>query len=114
MFRQAAAIGFARIERRHAAAAPGERRLQLRYRRAVLRGARRAALAHAVGVGRGTDLLLYLACVTFLFTTIGLHLRLAGLRDQYVALARQIAIDQASARERSHLSGDRPFSSHAS
>jgi hypothetical protein len=55
------------------------------------------AVAHVVGVGRGADLLLYLACVTFLFTTIGLHLRLASLRDQYVALAREIAIDRAAA-----------------
>ena len=34
-------------------------------------------VAHAVGVGRGTDLVVYVLCVTFLFTTIGLHLRLA-------------------------------------
>ena len=54
------------------------------------------AVAQQVGVGRGADLLLYLACVTFLFTTIGLHLRLAALRDEYVALARQVAIDQAA------------------
>ena len=55
------------------------------------------SIAHVVGVGRGADLVFYLACVTFLFTTIGLHLRLAALKDQYVALARQYAIDQATA-----------------
>lgn len=63
------------------------------------------SVAHAVGVGRGTDLLLYLACITFLFTTIGLHLRLAALRDQHVALARQIAIDQAAAQVTAQVTG---------
>jgi hypothetical protein len=52
-------------------------------------------VAHVVGVGRGTDLVVYLLCVTFLFTTIGLHLRLASLNDKYVELARRIALDGA-------------------
>ena len=39
-------------------------------------------VAHAVGVGRGTDLVVYVLCVTFLFTTIGLHLRLATMHDR--------------------------------
>ena len=54
-------------------------------------------VANAVGVGRGTDLIVYLLCVAFLFTTIGLHLRLAALHDRFVELARRVAIDEASA-----------------
>lgn len=52
-------------------------------------------VAHAVGVGRGTDLVVYLLCVAFLFTTIGLHLRLAAMHDKYVELARQVALNAA-------------------
>ena len=51
--------------------------------------------ANAVGVGRGTDLLLYLLCVTFLFTTIGLHMRLAAMHDKFVELSRRIALSEA-------------------
>ena len=51
--------------------------------------------AHAVGVGRGTDLLLYLLCVAFLFTTIGLHMRLAALHDRFVELSRRLALSEA-------------------
>ncbi|WP_051246599.1 DUF2304 domain-containing protein [Nocardioides halotolerans] len=54
-------------------------------------------VAHAVGVGRGTDLVVYLLCVAFLFTTIGLHLRLAAMHDKYVELARQVALGAARA-----------------
>jgi hypothetical protein len=49
-------------------------------------------VANAVGVGRGTDLLLYLLCVAFLFTSIGLYMRLARINDKYVELARQVAL----------------------
>jgi hypothetical protein len=54
-------------------------------------------VANSVGVGRGTDLLVYLLCVTFLFTTIGLHMRLAAVHDKYVELARRVALDEARA-----------------
>jgi hypothetical protein len=52
-------------------------------------------VAHAVGVGRGTDLVVYALCVTFLFTTIGLHMRLAALNDRFVDLARRVALNEA-------------------
>jgi hypothetical protein len=54
-------------------------------------------VAQAVGVGRGADLLLYLLCVTFLFVTIGLHLRLTEMHDRYVELARRLALHEADA-----------------
>jgi hypothetical protein len=55
-------------------------------------------VAQAVGVGRGTDLVLYLLCVTFLFVTIALYLRLNEMHDRYVELARQLALHEADPR----------------
>jgi len=57
-------------------------------------------VAELVGVGRGTDLVLYVLAVTFLFVTIGLHMRLAEMHDKYVALARQLALHEAEAAGR--------------
>jgi len=52
-------------------------------------------IANLVGVGRGADLVLYLLVVTFLFTTIGLYLRLSEMHERYVELARQLALHEA-------------------
>lgn len=57
-------------------------------------------LAQLVGVGRGTDLVLYVLCVTFLFVTISLYLRLGQLHDRQVELARRYAILEAQQRQR--------------
>ena len=51
--------------------------------------------AALVGVGRGTDLLLYALCVAFLFVTIALYLRLNEMHDRYVELARRLALHEA-------------------
>lgn len=53
-------------------------------------------VAKAVGVGRGADLLLYLLCITFLFVTIGLYMRLTEMHDRYVELARRLALHEAN------------------
>ena len=58
------------------------------------------AVANAVGVGRGTDLVLYVLCVTFLFVTIAQNLRIAELRDRTVELARKQALLEAELHER--------------
>lgn len=55
-------------------------------------------LAQAVGVGRGTDLVLYVLCVTFMFVTIALYLRLGELHDKLVELARRHALLEAEVR----------------
>lgn len=52
-------------------------------------------MAHLVGVGRGTDLVLYALVIAFLFSTLGLYQRLRKLEDRYVELSRSIAIDEA-------------------
>ncbi|WP_370249993.1 DUF2304 family protein [Nocardioides sp.] len=60
-------------------------------------------VAQLLGVGRGADLLLYVLCVTFLFVTIGLYLRLGQLHDRQVELARRHALLEA---EVARLRGD--------
>ena len=62
---------------------------------AVMRPDDLSALARLVGVGRGTDLVLYALVIAFLFSTLGLYQRLRKLEDRYVELARRIAIDEA-------------------
>lgn len=48
--------------------------------------------ANLVGVGRGTDLVLYVLVVAFLFTTAGQHQKLAELDDRAAALTRALAL----------------------
>jgi hypothetical protein len=52
-------------------------------------------LANALGVGRGTDLLLYLLVLVFLGYTASSYLRFRGLETQITQLARRIALDEA-------------------
>lgn len=52
-------------------------------------------VAGLLGVGRGTDLVLYLLCVAFLFVTVALYQRLNEMHDRYVELARQLALYEA-------------------
>ncbi len=67
---------------------------------AVLVPSALTAVAKAVGVGRGTDLVLYILSVTFLFVTISLYLRLGQQHDRQVELARRFAIMEAELRQR--------------
>ena len=52
-------------------------------------------VANFVGVGRGTDLVLYLVTIAFLFVSIALYRRLADLENRFVILARRLAIGEA-------------------
>lgn len=54
--------------------------------------------AHLVGVQRGTDLLLYVFVMMFLFTTLASYQRLHQVESQLVQLTREVAL-QESARE---------------
>ena len=60
-------------------------------------------VAQAVGVGRGADLVLYTLCVTFMFVSIALYLRLSEHHDKMVELARRHALLEAEF----HASQDR-------
>ncbi|RNL64247.1 DUF2304 domain-containing protein [Nocardioides marmoriginsengisoli] len=48
--------------------------------------------AHLVGVKRGTDLLLYIFVMTFLFTTLATYQRLHRVERQLVELTRELAL----------------------
>ncbi|KRF07644.1 hypothetical protein ASG88_02115 [Nocardioides sp. Soil777] len=54
--------------------------------------------ANLVGVGRGTDLVLYLVSVTFGFYVVNQYLRGQESRDQLHQLARRIAVLEALER----------------
>ena len=52
------------------------------------------ALANLVGVGRGTDLLLYVLIIVFLGFMATSYVRFRGLEFQITQLARRIALDE--------------------
>ena len=62
---------------------------------AVLRPADTTRAAHMVGVGRGTDLVLYALVVAFLSFTVTTYLRFRDLETNYTRLARRIALSEA-------------------
>jgi hypothetical protein len=55
------------------------------------------SLANAVGVGRGTDLLLYLFIVVMLGYMASTYLRFRGVETQITLLSRRIALDEVGA-----------------
>jgi hypothetical protein len=52
--------------------------------------------AHLVGVKRGTDLVLYLFVMMFLFTTLATYQRLHQLEKQNIELTRELALQAAA------------------
>ncbi|GAB2999214.1 DUF2304 family protein [Saccharothrix stipae] len=64
---------------------------------AVVRPVEVSKVAEFVGVGRGTDLLLYALVVAFGFQTINTYLRFKELELRYARLARAIALRNAEA-----------------
>ena len=52
-------------------------------------------VASWVGVGRGTDLVLYALVVAFLSFTVTTYLRFRDLETNYTRLARKIALSEA-------------------
>lgn len=59
---------------------------------AVLRPDDLTVLANFVGVDRGTDLLLYVVVVAFLFTTLSTWIRFREQELRYARLARAVAL----------------------
>jgi hypothetical protein len=55
------------------------------------------AVANALGVGRGADLLIYLSIVTGLFVSLLLYSRIQRLERDQTELVRQIALERAKA-----------------
>ena len=56
-------------------------------------------VAHLVGVGRGTDLVLYVAVVAFSFVTVMLYQRMHSMETQITTLARELALARGEQRE---------------
>ncbi len=56
-------------------------------------------VANAVGVGRGTDLVLYVLVMVFVFTAIGTSQRIHHLERQITLLVRELAIDRVEQPE---------------
>lgn len=52
-------------------------------------------VAHAVGIGRGADLLIYLWIVLSLFVALRLHLQLRAQHESITLLARALALREA-------------------
>jgi hypothetical protein len=52
-------------------------------------------IARVVGVGRGTDMVLYALVVAFLSFTLTTYLRFRDLETRYTTLARRLALDEA-------------------
>jgi hypothetical protein len=52
-------------------------------------------IARLVGVGRGTDMVLYALVVAFLSFTLTTYLRFRDLQTRFTTLARRLALDEA-------------------
>jgi hypothetical protein len=67
-------------------------------------------VANAIGVGRGTDLVLYVSVMVFLFTSVSLYQRVSSLDEQITELTRQLALlsAQESTLRRPEHHDDRP------
>ncbi|WP_228554990.1 DUF2304 domain-containing protein [Catenulispora pinisilvae] len=54
------------------------------------------SVAHKVGVGRGTDLVLYALAVAFVFVSVNTYFRLKTQESRFTELARVIAVRDAT------------------
>ncbi|RCW38511.1 hypothetical protein DFQ14_12113 [Halopolyspora algeriensis] len=72
---------------------------------AVLRPDTVSVLAQFLGVGRGTDLLIYVIAVGFAFTSINTYLRFKELEGRYAQLARAIALRDSRVPEHTAAAG---------
>jgi hypothetical protein len=66
----------------------------------ILNPALTTKVANFLGVGRGTDLLLYALTAVFLYVVAGVYLKFRDVERQLTVLARRHAIDEAARRVR--------------
>jgi len=59
-------------------------------------------IARLVGVGRGTDMVLYALVVAFLSFTLTTYLRFRDFEARYTKLARRLALDEAGPPRPAH------------
>lgn len=62
-------------------------------------------MANAVGVGRGTDLVLYAAVVAFGFVAVGIYQRMYAMEKRVETLTRELALRGARHPESAHDDG---------
>lgn len=72
---------------------------------AILRPNDTTTLAHWLGLGRGTDLMLYALIIAFAFTTLSTYLRFKDLELRYSRLARAVSATRCRAPVRRYCSG---------
>ena len=65
---------------------------------AVLFPALLTATAHALGIGRGADLVLYLTSIGLLYVSISVYLKFGDMDRRITLLARQIALMEDSGK----------------
>jgi hypothetical protein len=61
-----------------------------------------SSVAHRLGVGRGTDLVLYVLAIAFVFVSVNTYFRLKTQEARFTELARAIAV-----RDATELNGER-------
>lgn len=61
----------------------------------IMRPGLTTTVANALGVGRGTDLLLYMLTAVFLYVVVSIYLKFRDMELQITALTRRSAIDEA-------------------
>lgn len=77
---------------------------------AVLRPDDLTVVAQWLGVSRGTDLLLYVLVIAFMFTTMSTYVRFREQELRYARLARAVALQNAVKPEGD--AADRPINEH--
>jgi len=65
-------------------------------------------IAKIVGVGRGTDMVLYALVVAFLSFTLTTYVRFREFEARYTKLARRLALDEADPPQPAHTEPEQP------
>ncbi len=64
-------------------------------------------IARLVGVGRGTDMVMYALVVAFLSFTLTTYVRFRDLEARYTKLARRLALDEAGPPQQAQAAPER-------
>ncbi|NMM22650.1 MAG: DUF2304 domain-containing protein, partial [Phycicoccus sp.] len=70
-------------------------------------------IAKLVGVGRGTDMVLYALVVAFLSFTLTTYVRFRDFEARYTKIARRLALDEANPPQPPHAGPPQQESPHA-
>jgi hypothetical protein len=74
---------------------------------AIVRPEDVSALANLIGVGRGTDLVLYALVIAFLMGMLNFYIRFKGADQRFTDLARAMALREAEVANPERLGTDR-------